>query len=180
MELSVFKRSGIKKSENTKIRIDGGVPAVIYGKKQNENIYINKMEMETVLRNLPKGSLSTTVFELKGIGKAIIKEIQYHPTSYNLLHVDFALLEKAPIKVKVPITVIGEDKCPGIKLGGVLRKVIRSVKVRCLPEHMPKEFVVDIAEMNLGDSKRLSDIAIPSNIVPMVNLGEVAIVIAKR
>ncbi len=181
MELSVFKRDGIKKSETKQIRLKGGVPAVIYGGASGgESIYVSRAEFATILRTVPKGKLATRVIDLKGKGSAIVKEIQYHPTTYEILHIDFELLGKKQIRVNVPITIIGERDCNGLKLGGILRLVIRSVKVRCLPEHLPGEFVVDVADMSIGGAKRLSDIEMPKNVVPLASLGQVAVVIAKR
>ena len=95
-------------------------------------------EFEAVLRKLPKGYLPTTIFELDMEGKtkkAIVKDIQYHPTTYRILHLDFLILEpKITVDVKVPINCIGEADCVGVKLGGFVRPVKRHVEVRCLPD----------------------------------------------
>ena len=163
----------------------GDVPAVVYGLgRENETIYIKGEELQAFLRNLKSGLLATTVFELhegKKVQKAIVKDIQYHRTTYAVEHIDFVALDsKQPVTVNVPIHVVGVAECPGIKLGGFLRQVLRSLKVRCLPKDIPSEFVIDVQTLNMGDSKRLCDIAIPESVRPMGRMNEVAIVIAKN
>ena len=185
MELSVFKRTSEKKSQTKKIRLNDGIPAVIYSMgKPDENIYVSKLEFNKILRRLKEDRLSVTVFTLKNGNKkqkALVKDIQYHYTTYDIIHLDFmALDDKKPIKVSVPIEYVGTDNCVGVKLGGVLRRVIRKLKVRCLPKDMPEEFSLDVTSLNMGQSLRLKDIAIPAKVRPIGRMDEVAVVIAKR
>ena len=186
MKLSLFKRSAGKKSEVKKIRREGNIPGILYGYKQEvQNIYIKGDELQAIFRNLKAGLLPTTVFELHDGHKshrALVKDIHYHPTSYAVLHIDFVLLEaNTPINLNVPIIVLGAAECPGIKLGGFLRQVIRTMKVNCLPKHIPQEFNIDIRDLQLSQSKRLSDISIPEGVRPLPkSMNEVAVVIAKR
>jgi large subunit ribosomal protein L25 len=84
------------------------------------------------------------------------------------------------VTVNVPIQILGLADCVGIKLGGFLRQVIRSLKVSCLPKHIPQEFELDVRDLNVGQSKRLSDIAIPGTARPIGRMSEVAVVIAKK
>lgn len=184
MELTIFKRS-TSRSEKKKIRLQKDIPAVLYGKdKENFFIYVKGSEFDEILRKIKKGNLSTTLFTLKEGShkyKALIKEIQYHRTTYNIEHIDFLILDdKLPIKVKVPIEYTGVNECPGIKLGGVLRRVVRTLLVQCLPKDMPQEFYIDVSTLGMEESKRLSDIVLPKNIKPLGQLGEVAVAISKR
>jgi large subunit ribosomal protein L25 len=185
MELSVFKRAADKKSETKKIRWEDGIPAVLYSAgKTNENIFVKKSEFNKILREMKDDRLSVTVFTLKNGSKkqkALVKEIQYHYTTYEVSHLDFMLLEdKTPISVKVPIEYMGVDDCVGVKLGGILRRVIRKIKVRCLPKDMPTEFSLNVTSLNVGQSLRLKDIAMPKNVRPIARMEEVAAVVAKR
>lgn len=185
MKLKYFERKNLAKGETNKIRREGNVPGVLYGQdKENQNIILQGDELKAVFRNMKSGLLSTTIFELhdgKKTIKAIVKDIQYHVANYEILHVDFALVEEnRPVTVNVPVQVVGVGDCVGIKLGGFLRQVIRSMKVTCLPKDIPQEFVIDIRDLNITQSKRLSDIAIPSSVKPLARMNEVAVVIAKR
>lgn len=186
MKLKFQDRSNEQKREAKRLRRNGMIPAVLYSDgKEGKSIAVDVQDFQTALRQVKKGHLATTVFQLKdGSGKdhkAIVKDIQYHPTTYSILHMDFEELHSdVYINVKVPIECIGIVDCPGIKLGGVLRQVIRSLKVRCLPKDMPSSFQVDISEMGIKEARRLSDLALPEKVRPLADLKEVAVVIVKR
>lgn len=186
MKLKVHKRNAGKKSENKAIRREKNIPAIIYGQgKQGEALIVPGVEFQALLRQVTPGRLSTTVFELHEekatTRQAILKDIHYDPTTYNVVHLDFEeLLEDVPVNVKVPIECIGANDCTGIKLGGVLRQVIRYLRVRCLPKDIPSSFQVDIKDLGIADVKRLSDLDIPQTVRPLADLKEVAVVIAKR
>lgn len=186
MKLSLFKRTPGKKSENKKIRREGNVPGILYGLKQEvQNIYIKGEELQAVFRTLKSGLLPTTVFTLEGEGKscqAIVKDIHYHPVTYAPEHIDFVVLEaNTPVNVNVPISLLGVAECPGVKLGGFLRQVIRTLKVHCLPKDLPQQFTLDVQDLQVAESKRLSDIVIPASVRPLAkSMNEVAVVIAKR
>ena len=89
-------------------------------------------------------------------------------------------MEGTKINVNIPIECTGIAESVGIKQGGVLRQVIRHVRVRCLPKDIPDSFELDIRELTLKQSKRLSDLVIPSHIQPLKGLNEVVAVIVKR
>lgn len=186
MKLSVTSRKAVKKSESSQMRRQGLIPAVIYTKgASSEAIAIDAKEFNTLLRKVKPGHLATTKFELVGeAGKprqAIIKDIQYNPINYDVLHIDFELLDdKIQINVNIPIEFIGAADCVGVKLGGVIRQVIRGLKVRCYPKDMPESFKLDVVNMSMRDCQRLKDLDIPNTVRPLVDLNEVVVVIAKR
>lgn len=186
MKLQIFARSAEKKSEAKQIRRAGNIPAVIYSKgNPGKTIAVNGSDYHALLRSLPDGRLSTTIITLKEEGgderRVIVKDIEYHPTTYDVLHLDFEELhDDTPVTVKVPIECTGVADCVGIKLGGVLRQVIRQLKVRCLPKDIPTAFELAVEMLQLKGAKRLSDIAMPETVRPMMDLKEVAVVIAKR
>lgn len=186
MKLQVFKRALLKKSEIKKIRREGDIPAVLYVKgKATDSMTVKGVEFQTLLRGVQPGRLSTMLFTLvdeKGKErKAILKEIQYEPTTYKVQHLDFEeLFNELKVSVKVPIECTGIVDCAGVKLGGVIRQVIRFLRVRCLPKDIPSVLQVDVKNLGLFESKRLSDLSIPETVRPLADLNEVAVVIAKR
>lgn len=186
MKLSIKPRIHERKSDATRLRREGFIPAIIYHKeKEGEVIAVNQTEFSSHLRHVEPGRLSTTVFALDdGKGKArsvIIKDIQYHPISYTPWHIDFEVLhDNLPVKVKVPIVVQGEADSVGLKLGGMVRLVVRSVKIQCLPKDIPQSFVVDITTMNIGETVRLSDIEMPKSVRPLMKLNSVAVSMVKK
>jgi large subunit ribosomal protein L25 len=150
MKLSVFPRTLGKKSEINRIRREGGVPAVLYGRDQSmKSFFLKGVELQAILRKLKSGLLATIFFELHE-GTHVLKAIT------------------------------GLAECAGVKLGGFMRQVIRSLKVSCLPCDMPTELFLDVTALGLGQSMRLSDLAIPSGVRPLAKMNEVAVVIAKK
>ena len=185
MKLAVKERVSEKKKDIKEIRRDGNIPAIIYSSKsQPEKLVIEGTEFKTALRQMKPGQLPTTIFTLsdgKKERRAIVKDIQYHLTTYIVSHIDFEeLVEGVPVNVKVPVNCIGIADSIGVKLGGFFRQVVRHVKVECLPEHIPAEFIVDIRDLGIRQSKRLKDIAMPAGVRSLASQEEVLVVIAKR
>jgi large subunit ribosomal protein L25 len=185
MKLKIAKRSIAKKSNSSQVRREGNIPAVLYTPDSaNEPITINGVEFAEVLRKITPGRLSTTKFVLVDGNQeisAVIKEIQYHPTTYQVWHLDFQkLIPGSNVTVNVPIEFTGVADCTGIKLGGFLRTVLRQIKVSCTPEKIPEVFTLDVRNLAIGQSQRLSALDIPKGVRPLVDLKEVAVVIAKR
>lgn len=186
MKLKVMPRAANKKSEVNKLRREGYIPAVLYIRGgAGETIALKSSEFNSYLRNIKSGHLPTTIFTLVDENgkerRVVIKDIQYEVTTYNVMHLDFEeLLDDVKLNAKVPIECTGLADCVGIKLGGVLRQVIRHVRVRCLPKDLPSFFELNIKELGLRQSKRLSDLEIPETIRPLMNMNEVVAVIVKR
>jgi len=184
MKLQIKKRTGGKKSEINAIRREGNIPAVVYIRgKDGETISVDGNDFSSLVRQIVPGRLATTVFELtegNETFKAILKDITYDPVSYRVIHLDFEKLTKDEVTVKVPIEVTGAVDSVGIKLGGILRQVLRYVRVRCLPKDIPSHFSVDIRSMGINETKRISDIEIPQSIRPLAKHDEVALVIGKK
>jgi large subunit ribosomal protein L25 len=184
MKLNLIKRTGATKGDTNRIRREGDIPAVLYGKgHENQLAAVKGMEFHQILRTLPKGRLATSTFEisLDGVShKAIVKNISYHPTTYRIEHLDFLILaDDRPVMVNVPIEVVGVADCPGIKLGGTLRQVARTLAVSCLPRDIPAFIEADVRELGLEAGKRLSDLPLPANVRPLARMNELAVVIAK-
>lgn len=185
MKLTVIQREGSSKGEVSRLRREGKIPAVVYGKgQQARQIAIDAKAFELYLRDIKSGEVSTARFSLEGEGvqvEAIIKEIQYHPTTYAIEHVDFMQLQPdVKVNVRIPLRWTRVAECPGVKLGGVLRAVIRTLPVRCYPKDMPVCFELDVGDMSLAQSKRLSSVTLPAGVRPLCDLNEVAVVVAKR
>jgi large subunit ribosomal protein L25 len=185
MKLTVTQRTQLKKSDTKQIRREGNVPAVVYAPgKPCAPITLSGGEFSAILRGVQQGALPTTVFVLadgKQERRALIKDIQYNVTTYAVTHVDFVeLADAVPVRVKVPIRCVNAALCAGVKLGGVLRQVIRSLEVECVPARLPAEFFIDVSGLSIGQSKRLSDMTLPEGVRPLARLEEVVVTVAKR
>lgn len=186
MKLNIKERKAERKSDAKQLRREGNIPVAIYSRgNPTETLAVSGSEMQSLIRSIPKGMLSTKVLTLVAEDnkerKVIVKDIQYHPSTYEILHMDFEeLKEDVPVNVNVPIVCTGVMECVGIKLGGVLRQVIRQLKVRCLPKDIPTSFEMDVSKLRRQQSKRLADLSIPPNVRPIANMSEVAVAIVKR
>jgi len=185
MKLIANERSSEKKSDIHQLLRAGKIPAILYSPgHQGKLLTVDNAEFKAAMRQIKAGQLPTTVFTLDSGGKsrkAIIKDIQYHPTTYDVIHLDFQeLVKDANVTVKVPISCIGVADCVGIKLGGFLRQVIRFVKVECFPDLIPSEFIIDVKDLGIKQTKRLRDLDIPKGVKALAPMDEVVVVIAKR
>lgn len=185
MKLAISSRPAGKKSENKKIRRENKIPAILYSKgEKGKEIVINGIDFQKILDTTPTGTLSSKVFHLELDGqtiKAIVKDIQYHITSYNVIHIDFEQLDdELPVSLNIPVVCMNVVDCAGIKLGGVLRQVKRKLKVTCLPKDIPSQFEIDVKDLVLGQTVKLNQIAIPPGVRPTDQLNEVAVVIARK
>ena len=140
------------------------VPAVIYGNEaevQKVNIPLNE------LLKASQNDLFYTQILLIAIDgkeeKVVLKELQREPQKGKLLHADFMRVSRKTIlKVTVPINFINEENCLGVKTeGGVVIKTAREIEVSCSAENIPESIEIDIENLNLNESLRLSDIVLP-------------------
>lgn len=184
--IEVKERPSSSKNETKRLRREGFIPFVMYSKDGHATHgMLPKLEFDAVLRNMRQGFLPTTVFELKAedgkVKKAIVKDIQYHPTSYAVLHLDFLeLIPGQKVSLKVPVEHLNTVDCVGVKAGGFIRTVLRHVKVNCLPEHMPTHFEIDVKELNMRELKRVSDIAMPVGVSSAHKTDDILVTIVKR
>jgi large subunit ribosomal protein L25 len=184
MKLTIATRSA-KKSETKKIRREGKIPAILYSKGEHgKEIVVDGIAFKKILNTTPTGTLSSKIFHLEGGGKtskAIVKDIHYNITTYDVIHLDFEELhDDVPVTLNIPLVCINAVDCVGVKLGGVIRQVVRQVRVTCLPKDIPAQFEIDVRDMNLGQTKKLSALDIPKGVRPTVDLKEVAVVIARK
>lgn len=186
MQLKIQKRPSKAKSAITRARREGQIPAVIYKQGQvGESIFVEGAPFNLLLRDLTPGHLPVTqitlVDEHGKQHRCLVKEIQYHPTTYAVLHLDFLeLIDDVPVRVKVPIECTGALECVGVKQGGVLRLVVRHAHISCVPKAMPKSFNLPVKEMQMRQSRRMKDVEITKDVKLLDDPEEVVAVIAKR
>ncbi len=184
MKMKINKRTNEKTSDLKVLRLNGEIPAIIYdcGTK-SEKVSLLKAEFAELMRSIQKGTLSTTVIEAEFDGKkfqAIVKGIQYHRTTYEVEHIDLMRLDnRESVVINVPVIATNADLCPGIRLGGKLKLIQRHVRVRCPVKAMPKTFVADIGHLGIKQSLRISDLAIPKDVVTCLDEKEVVLTVSK-
>jgi large subunit ribosomal protein L25 len=139
-------------------RRQGLVPAVIYGAKKDATLLA--LDPRVVMKELHKGGWQSHLYEV-AIGdtaeRCLMRDVQFHPVTDRPIHVDFQRLAPgARIRLKVGVTFLNEDTCPGIKAGGVLNVVRREIEVMADPENVPESFEIDLAAAEIGDGLRWS------------------------
>lgn len=163
-KLTSFLRKSSGTNQCRKLRNEGKVPAIAYGKgRENKEIYI---EHKNLIRAELKGNLYNTVIILDIEGKkeqVIIKDVQRHPFKPFIQHVDFMYVNnKEELKTNVAIEVLGEE---GVnKKGLVLFKNISDLEVSCFPQDIPNDLQIDVSEMEVGDKITLGELVAPHGV----------------
>lgn len=168
--LNVKKREKAGKGAARAERRLGMIPGVIYGDKKPPvliSIAPRDLEKEMNLKGLWTRQFEITVEKEKY--RTLCQDIQKHPVSDRPMHVDFLRISKdSEIVVDVHVSFINEDACPGIKLGGVLNLVRRTIEIICKPDFIPEEFVADLTGLQIGDAVKISNIKLPKGVKPTI------------
>jgi len=166
-QIKAVKREKAGKGASRAIRLKGLVPAVIYGdKKAPEMISI---EEKVMVAEMGKKGLWTRQYEIAvddGIKHLVLcQDIQKHPVSSRPIHVDFLRISKnSVLTLDIPLRFVGEASAPGLKKGGVLNVVHRTVEVKCTPDNIPEEFVIDVSAGEIGTSFDAFAIEMPKGV----------------
>lgn len=147
------------KNEARRLRATGSMPAVVYGGHPGATPVAVDPKQLTRILNSRTGH--NTIFNLGVNGSTtpvMIIDWQYDPIKDTLLHVDLKRIDLTKrITVKIPIVTQGDPK--GVKLQGGLQDVVtREIEIECLPDEIPEQFAVNVAELLIGQSIRAGDI----------------------
>lgn len=162
LKLKVEKRAGVGTGNARELRRAGQIPAIIYGHgREPENLSIPKADFDKVLA----GIAGSAVIELKLGSKkmrALIREVQRHPTRLDVLHVDFLEVHAGEkLTVNTPIHLVGSPE--GVRnQGGVLDQIMRELEIRVLPKDLPEFVDVDVTDLTVGHSVHIRDIQVPN------------------
>lgn len=146
-----------------KLREQDRVPCILYGGDEHYHFQIHKTELKELVYT-PKFKLAR--LEVNGQSTdALLKDIQFHPVSDEILHVDFfELVEERKVRADVPIEFVGERESPGMQEGGALLQKMRRVKLRALPEYLIDEVTADISAVEMGGSVRIEDLDVADEV----------------
>ncbi len=155
------KRDETGKAANKIARSEGRIPAVLYGGSDNVSLSVTYND----IRNL----IYTPDFKMAEVDvdgakrKCIVKDIQFHPVTESIVHIDFMeLSDDRPVKIEVPVRFSGVS--PGVKGGGILVQQLRRIEIKALPSDLVNEVNIDISELELGYSVKVRDIDSLENI----------------
>ncbi len=148
----------------------GMVPGIIYGKGSEPTKIA--LEDKILMKLMNSGSFYSTIIDIDVNGKVekiLPKQLQYHPVSDKLIHFDFLRVqENTKVNVEIPIEFLNQDKCPGLKKGGVLNTVRRLIELTCNANNIPSKLEFDLIESEIGDAVKISNIKLPEGVAPTI------------
>ncbi len=176
IKLNAEIRARTGKGASRGIRNNKNVPAVIYGEKQAPvAIELNGHDFDMLLKT---PGLRTKLFQIEtsnGNEDAMLMDIQYHPVTDAVVHVDFKRIDvKKPVNVVVPVEVVNAETSKGLKLGGVLNFAVRKVALVALVDNIPEKITIDLQNMTIGDSVHGTDLVLPAGVELGLHQAELA------
>ncbi|MCD0487979.1 50S ribosomal protein L25/general stress protein Ctc [Pedobacter sp. MC2016-14] len=153
--ISGSPRENVGKRDAKELRYEGKVPAVLYGGKEQAHFAVITTELKDAIYS-PEASF--VEIDLNGTKtKAIIKDMQFHPLTDLLLHIDFLqLFEDKEIVMEIPVKLTGTS--PGVKMGGKLVQKLRKLRLKALPSNMPQVVEVSIGKLEVGNLFRVRNL----------------------
>lgn len=163
LDLSAQTRRSTGKGTANQLRRRGLLPAVVYGKDHPaQPVAVGIRDMQAILRRAHGAHL----ISLKVDGASypvLLKEVQRHPVSGQLLHVDFQAVDLTQkVTAHVPVVLVGESKRQAD--GGVIQAGLHQVEVRCLPTELPDAIEVDVSGLKMGGSLSVGDLQVPEGV----------------
>jgi large subunit ribosomal protein L25 len=179
--VEVTPREAIGKNESRRMRRAGQIPAILYGAgKDPVPLTVDPSHIERILHS-EAGANSLFRLGLAGTEKqrfVMIKEYQVDPVNGELMHADFVRVKMDEvIEVSVPIRIVGE--AVGVKVdGGILEHVSRSIELSCLPTDIPEHIDVDVTNLKIGESIKVSDLQTTDEYTMLSDSGQTLVVCA--
>ena len=168
LEAEARERAGKGAARAT--RRQGKVPAVIYGARKPPALIA--LEPRDVLREIHHPGWRSRLYDVKVNGestRALIRDVQFHPVTEAVEHVDFQRLAPGEkMRVGVMVRYINEGISPGIKRGGVLNIIRHAVDCCCDPDQVPPHFDADLSELDINDNVRWSNLKGTEGIRPSI------------
>lgn len=153
--ISGSSRKNVGKRDAKELRYEGKVPAVLYGGEKQYHISVSAADLKPLIYT---PDVHFVDLDIDGQNfKGIIQEVQYHPLTDQVRHVDFLELnDKKEVSMKIPVKLTGAS--PGVKMGGKLIQKLRNLKVKALPDNLPQYVEVSLSELEVGKSVRVGEI----------------------
>ena len=155
--ISGSPRENVGKRDAKELRYQSMVPAVLYGGPTQTHFAVSAADLKAVVYTPVVHFIDLDIAGVKS--QAIIKDLQFHPLTEQILHVDFLLLDsKKPITIEIPIRLTGTS--PGVKTGGKLVQKLRKLRIKALPKDHLDTIDVSIETLEVGKSVKVSDLKV--------------------
>jgi len=179
--LFVKKREGVGKVAARKVRKEGAIPAILYGKETKPiPIAVNLVDFKKAL-STEAGENTLLELHIKQNSEeitklALLRDIQFDYLTSKPIHFDFQeVLMKEKLTVKVPVRITG--KAEGVKEGGILEEILREIEIECLPIDIPNSIEVDVSKLRIGDSVHIRDLTISEKVTVLHDPDETVVTI---
>ena len=171
INIKASKRDKSTTGYTNKLRLDGFIPAILYGGKvANEKISIAKKDVKNFIQS---ESFLSTVFEIDLNGKkekVLPRDVAYHVTTNEPIHLDLMrIVSGTKIVIEIPVKFKNNSESPGLKRGGVLNIVRRKVELRCPADNIPEDIIIDLTGTDIGTSIKISSVKLPENVIPVIS-----------
>ena len=171
-KLNVDIRKEHGTSAARRARLQNKVPAVVYHSGVEAiPLSVDKISLNKALRT------GQMIFEVNVEDKdqfVLVKEIQYHPVTDEIIHIDFQKV-KEDEKISLEVAVRSSGEAQGVKLGGLLVQMLNSVTIKCKPAEIPEFLEIDVTDMEMNTNLFVKDITLPSD-VEMLTAEDIAVV----
>ncbi len=166
-KLVVAQREQIGSKEVRRLRRQGLIPGVLYGRGKPVSISVRERELRRALTGAA-GLHSILDVEIDGHGKthaSILKDYQVDKIRGHITHVDLQEVRlDHPIHASVSVHLIGGEDAPGVREGGVLSQPLRELDVEALPLEVPEHIDLDVSNMEIGGTLRIADVTVPDGV----------------
>jgi large subunit ribosomal protein L25 len=166
VKIVVREREKLGSSDSRRLRRDGFVPGVLYGRGKKPHAFaVPERELRAALTTSAglHAILDVVLDGQKTAHPSVLKEYQQDPLRGKITHVDFHEVRlDQPIQATVVVQLVGES--PGAKEGGVLTQVTRELNVEALPGSIPEHLDADVSSLGIGDALRLADLQAPEGV----------------
>ena len=167
--INAERREQMGKAASRRLRKkDDKVPGILYGGSDDPIPLV--MEHKDLFKAMQDDAFFSQVLEVyvgKKSQQVVVRDLQRNPASEKVTHVDFLRVQAdREINMAIPLRFLNEEECSGVKVdGGSISHNLTEVEISCLPANLPEFIEVDMAELELGDSVRLSDLTVPKDVV---------------
>ena len=170
LNVDIRKEHGTSAARRT--RLQNKVPAVVYHSGiEATPLSVDKISLNKALRT------GQMIFEVNVEDKdqfVLVKEIQYHPVTDEIIHIDFQKV-KEDEKISLEVAVRSSGEAQGVKLGGLLVQMLNSVTIKCRPAEIPEFLEIDVTDMEMNTNLFVRDITLPTD-VEMLTADDIAVV----
>ncbi|WP_274648407.1 50S ribosomal protein L25 [Paenibacillus humicola] len=165
------------RSELNRMRREGVVPGVIYGKKLDEPIAVGVSEKEllALLRTHPHALIE---LDVPGSGKqpVMMTEVQRDSLTRNVLHIDFHQVNmNEAVRTPVRLDFVGDSR--GVREGGILQPMLTEIEISCLPNQIPEAIEADVSGLGIGENLLVSDLKLPEGVTTRLDADQVVVTV---